>query len=816
MTDMIDLVEPTATSPAYGPSKSTMFFRADVRHAFAPRPAETSWAQTRLTRAEIILKLSGEPLGERTMETAHCHRRGAERMLDWLSSFAGDNWHQRWTSSGIERTTEGWEAGPLSWLAMGGRAEKINQLYVRAGVESLICTGVVRPGYPWLLGRRWSMMLSKARGALDRDGFATLERTADKLSVLGDTRRIALGRAAHIMVSKGGLLSDITVGDVIELAEAQHRYTTTPTHGLSTLYRMLQAHGNFPPNAPPSFRAMQIGGKASVENLVDRYAIAYRPMRDLIVDYLRERQPAIDHVTLRNVAATLAKHFWRDLELHQPGITSLHLDADVAAAWKDRLRQVLHPKTGAVIRERGNYRGLLLTVRAFYLDLARWAAEEPTRWAVAVAPCPIRDAEVDHRKIKLETKSRIDQRTRDRLPELPHLVARLDEYRQALAATLAAARQTDPGQQFQVAGRVFTRSSKPHAKAATRLYVIDDAGQQCELVWKEDAAFWAWAIVEVLRHTGIRLEELLELTHHSFVQYRLPTTGEIVPLLQIVPSKIDTERLILVSPELGDVLASIIKRIRGPHPAVPLVSAYDGFERTWHPPMPFLFQRANDREPRGIARQTVIKLLGEVVTASGFNSSTGRQLRFTPHDFRRMFVTDAILQGLPPHIAQIICGHQDLNTTMGYKAVYPHEAIAAHRAFIARRRAQRPSEEYRDLTAGEWDEFLGHFEQRKLSLGLCTRAFGTPCHHEHACVRCPALRPDPAQADRLQEIRDNLTDRIAEAEREGWRGELDGLRTTLAATDQKLAIMQRLAQPGPTMLGMPNPASPPPDDQPKP
>jgi hypothetical protein len=36
--------------------------------------------------------------------------------------------------------------------------------------------------------------------------------------------------------------------------------------------------------------------------------------------------------------------------------------------------------------------------------------------------------------------------------------------------------------------------------------------------------------------------------------------------------------------------------------------------------------------------------------------------------------------GLPPHIAQVICGHRDISTTMGYKAIYPTEAIEAHRA----------------------------------------------------------------------------------------------------------------------------------------
>ena len=65
--------------------------------------------------------------------------------------------------------------------------------------------------------------------------------------------------------------------------------------------------------------------------------------------------------------------------------------------------------------------------------------------------------------------------------------------------------------------------------------------------------------------------------------------------------------------------------------------------------------------------------------------------RMQPHDdFRRIFITEAIMNGMPPHIAQLIAGHKDINATMGYKAVYPEEAIQAHRAFIARRRALRP------------------------------------------------------------------------------------------------------------------------------
>jgi len=49
------------------------------------------------------------------------------------------------------------------------------------------------------------------------------------------------------------------------------------------------------------------------------------------------------------------------------------------------------------------------------------------------------------------------------------------------------------------------------------------------------------------------------------------------------------------------------------------------------------------------------------------------------------------------------------------------------------------------------------------------------------------LRISPDQRGRLEEIRDNLHARIAEAEREGWTGEAEGLKISLAAANSKLA-----------------------------
>ena len=40
-------------------------------------------------------------------------------------------------------------------------------------------------------------------------------------------------------------------------------------------------------------------------------------------------------------------------------------------------------------------------------------------------------------------------------------------------------------------------------------------------------------MIETLRHTGVRLEELLEITHLALTSYQLPDTAELVPLQRL-------------------------------------------------------------------------------------------------------------------------------------------------------------------------------------------------------------------------------------------------------------------------------------------
>ncbi|MDT5370498.1 MAG: hypothetical protein QOC62_4929 [Mycobacterium sp.] len=72
------------------------------------------------------------------------------------------------------------------------------------------------------------------------------------------------------------------------------------------------------------------------------------------------------------------------------------------------------------------------------------------------------------------------------------------------------------------------------------------------------------------------------------------------------------------------------------------------------------------------------------------------------------------------------------------------------------------------------------------------RNYGTPCKHEHACIRCPSLRVDPRARPRLVEIIANLRDHIDEALANGWTGEVEGLQISLNAAGAKLAGLDRM------------------------
>ena len=772
------------------------------RAGFPARPDQAEWLATRLGHDAVLGLITRPPFTASNPGTRNGQIRGVNLALDWLVSHPGGTWQKRWLASGAEDTGKDWKQDCAAWMDTRGVRARQRMDLLSVGLILGICAGIVRPGLHWLAASGvspWALARNLER-TRDQSGLSRLRAVLGDGTVAAGARHATIGRAAIIMAAKGGTLAEIAAGDFLELLDAERAVHGRPRDYSAVSWRLMRQAGAFGQRAPESLAQLLTIGQRSPAELIDRYQLACRPVRDLIIDYLQERQPALDYRSLDTLAQQLGRNFWADLERHHPGIASLNLPPAAAAAWKQRMR-TRPGDTGQTDGQRLASRHTLMSVRAFYLDLACWAAEDPARWGQWAVPSPVSKADTENRKEDRRRKSRMDSRTRERLPVLPVLTRSAAGHRDRTAQTLTAALAVPPGATFTAGGQSFTRAAL--RKAGIRTWAHNSDGSRHDLTWEEDHAFWTWAIIEVLRATGIRCEELLELTHHSLIQYRLPTTGELVPLLQIAPSKTDTERLLVISPDLADVLAAIITRLAGPDGKIPLTARYDEHEHVWQPPAPLLFQRRGGTELRPVSSGTVRNMLNAALDRTGLADAAGKPLIFTPHDFRRMFITDAILTGLPPHIAQVIAGHRNINVTMGYKATYPEEVITHHQAFIARRRALRPTDEYRTPTDQEWEEFLGHFERRKLSVGNCGRAFATPCVHEHACLRCPMLWPDPAQRPRIAEIRDNLTARITEAEREGWLGEIEGLQISLTGANDKLAQIDRRRDRQPADLGLP-------------
>ena len=744
-----------------------------------------------MSRAELTRLAWDLPAGSQERERRFMRRCGADRLLAWLETWPGTTWQERWEASASETAGGGWVQAPVRFarelkpgLRDGGARSSIT-----SGMSALLCLGVLRPGYVWMFAARIKETYQYVRQLTDPEFFTEAVarcRAGTQLSREQNLLR-ALNHISRLIIGTGRGPRELTAQDVAAYHAALLDGGPQPA-AITLTWDILLDMGVITAAEHGQLRNPQRKGRQPVEDLVDQYQLACRPVRDILVRYLKDRAAAIDYSSLLSLTQTLASAFWKDLETHNLGISSLRLPPDAAQGWKDRLAA-----------SRSDPYKVLFNVRAFYLDLPHKALEDPW-WAPWAAPSPVTEDDIrGFRKYQRHRTARIHQRTRTLAPVLPQLVSSVEDHLRGIEQLHAAASNAAIGEVFTTGEDKYERIQAASDKfpekyrGARRLRVRRVAdGQALDLTKEEDRAFWTWAVVETLRLTGVRLEELLEITHLALVTHTLPETGEVIPLLQIAPSKTDAERLLLVPPELAHVLAQIIARVRGGSQHVPLVARYDHYERTTGAPLPHLFQRQWGPTRQMISPKLVKELLNQALERAGLTGMDGTPLHYTPHDFRRIFASEAVSGGLPVHIAAKLLGHHDLATTQRYVAVYHDDVLRHYAAFIARRRAGRPGEEYREPTESEWAEFEQHFTRRKVELGSCARPYGTPCRHEHACIRCPMLRIDPQQGVRLAEIITSLHERIREATERGWLGEIEGLQVSLDAARQKMDQIRRI------------------------
>ena len=746
---------------------------------------------TALSRAElepVLVDLAASwcsPSRTRTASVRSDATRAVRRVLDWLEPQPGPDWAQRWRASGIEKAGDGWP----ELMGLNGPAARTA---AHPAINALIVLRATRPGSAWLLESKRKRLWLDWTSYHDQDLYAELAA----LLAAGTSCPRTLGNVPkdliRLSISTGRPLAALTRADFLAeyalLASVGRR-----SRSLHPAWHYLHRLGLLAGEPEDLIQVLAARQRTPAE-LVDQYDVRAPGMRDLLADYLTERSVACDYSTLTTLALNLVKLFWVDLERQHPGLETLALSAEQANGWRERIR------TRANGRPRKNWPDVVSTVRTFYGDLAGWAHEDPARWAPWVAPCPFRQQEVRRANAARSRQfAEVQARTRALLPVLPQLIASVNRQLRQAETRLAAAAATGyaetfdvDGQRWQVAPLAADRLHYPR----TGVIAIDPDGRRVNLSAAEDRAFWTWAAVEVLRHTGVRIEEMLELTHLSIRPFRKPS-GEVIPLLQIAPSKTDTERVLPASPELAHALARIVARQLSaagvqplphqpnasearPATAVPLTVRRDGYERSHSAPLPFLFARRLANGRRAVFSYAAIRdYLDAAASTAGLVDNDGTPLRITPHDFRRQFLTDLVGSGFPIHIAAQLAGHDNIDTTRRYTAVYPQEVFDHYQRFLAHRRAERPAEEYRTPTPDELTAFGEHFGRRRVELGDCVRPYGSGCSHEHACIRCDFLQVQPAAAEQLRRVEADLHTRIAAAREQTWLGDVEQLQVTL-------------------------------------
>lgn len=724
--------------------------------------------------------------------------RGLYKLAALLAEHPGDTWQQRWDASPL-----GNEQVAARVLGGGGA---VGTEYTQ-GVQTLFALRIVRPTLAALRINQLTIYPQYVVPVENDEGLNRFANAVSAATLSDHFKRWALFDVCAAMTIHGVPFADVTPESFLHYAFETRQ--TTPRTGLHvgkyvghSAWQVLYTMGHFPPSSPPTLRNALRAPQLTIEEMVDRYEVDDSRIRDLFVAYLHRRYPDVDYSGLLAAAYAVVKLFWNGIVEINPGQVDFNVSQEVYQQWH----------RSVIVREDGEQRldmsAVLSPVRAFYFDLQSWAVDEPEMWGHWVTTCPVPRSTMNQiGKAKRRVRERVHATVRTLQPLLPvlvdHVAADYERWSRLLQRAIAAA----DGEAFTIGGAAFVRTFSREDNRRLRhglpakVRVFDEAGRRIDVNRSEDSAFWAWAIVETLRHSGLRIEELTELSQLSVRQYRRPN-GEVIALLVVAPSKTDRERVIPMSAELFHVIASIIRRLTTGIKTVPMVTRFDTYDRVWSDPQPFFFQRHIGQHVEVMTTGGIAEKLRHLCQAIALTDRRFEGIHYRPHDFRRLFATELVNNGLPIHIGAALLGHLNLETTRGYVAVFGEDVIRHYQAHLQRRRSARPAEEYPEVSDAEWSEFQAHFDKRKVELGSCGRPYATPCIHEHACVRCSLLDVDPKMLSRLDEIEVDLNARRQRANDEGWLGEIEGIDLTLGFLSGKRDDVKRRLRS--TDLGLPS------------
>lgn len=262
--------------------------------------------------------------------------------------------------------------------------------------------------------------------------------------------------------------------------------------------------------------------------------------------------------------------------------------------------------------------------------------------------------------------------------------------------------------------------------------------------------------ITVLRHTGIRIGELLDLELAHLADYGPSGTWLRVPL-----GKLNSERSVpLDDAALGAIEEWLESRQAcraHPHP------------RDGHP-ADFIFVERGRR----IGVRRIGKGLADAVRLAGLAGPDGQPLRVVAHQLRHTWATELANAGMSIQALMTLLGHQSPEMTIRYARLASPTLKSAYDQAIGKVAKRIPVATHTRSAAPTEVEWLGEeMLKTRVAHGYCSREFAAEaCPYANVCETCPSFVTTPAFAPALQAQLADVRRLRADAETRGWNSEV--------------------------------------------
>lgn len=262
----------------------------------------------------------------------------------------------------------------------------------------------------------------------------------------------------------------------------------------------------------------------------------------------------------------------------------------------------------------------------------------------------------------------------------------------------------------------------------------------------------------VLRATGMRISELLDLELDCMVDFAAHGTWLKVPL-----GKLGTERMVPLDPEPLAALDAWIAG-RGTQRALP-------HPRHGHPTDFVFVERGRRMGPHRIRRG-----LQRATAAAGITGPGGSTARITPHQLRHTFGTSLVNAGMSLPALMALMGHVTPDMTLRYAKIANPTVRSAYETAMTKIRTKRPLFVLPPGGAtsipARVDWLHSEMLKTRLAHGFCSRdPLAGACPYANICEQCDNFVPDPDRADIIDAQHQDVQQLAADAAGRGWTDE---------------------------------------------